>query len=327
MPIDRKKFLTQLSKELHRPVTRKFKRAQVITKGIDDVWSADLADMNDLKEDNDGYRYILTVIDVFSRYAWAVPIKTKDGDTVLNAFKKITTESKRMPKRLWVDQGKEFVNKKMEKWLKENDISLYHTFGEHKASTIERFNRTLKSLMWRRFTQEQTHHWIDMVPELLEEYNNRKHSTIKMTPIEASKKKNEDALWKFQYGDVQDKETEEAPADKPSDLQVGDWVRISKVKRTFEKGYTAGWSKEIFQINEKAWTNPITFKLQDWKNEMIKGSFYAQELQRTMLNDTFLVDEVLEHRTIKGVKQSLVSWIGYPKDATSWIDDTEIEDI
>ena len=101
-----------MSAELHKPAVKHFKRAQVLTRGIDDVWAADLSDLNEFKEDNKNIRYILTVIDCFSRHAWALPIKDKTGDTVLNAFKNIITTSGRKPARLWIDQGKEFVRRK-----------------------------------------------------------------------------------------------------------------------------------------------------------------------------------------------------------------------
>ena len=142
------------------------------------------------------------MIDCFSRFAWAVPIRDKKGDTILNEFKEILKTSKRKPNRLWVDQGKEFVNKKMTAWLKEQNILIYHTYGEHKCSMIERFNRTLKTIMWRQLTEEQNDKWLPILPDLLEKYNNTKHSTIKMTPVEASKKINEKPLWTKLYGET-----------------------------------------------------------------------------------------------------------------------------
>ena len=325
MSFDKKEFLTQLSKELHKPVVRKMKRVKVLTKGLDDVWAADLVEMGTLSKDNDGYKYMLNVIDVFSRKAWAIPLKSKDGDSVLNAFKKIVMESKRKPNKLWTDQGKEFLNAKMRKWLETNKIIIYHTYGEHKASTVERFNRTLKTLMWKRFTEEQTHRWVDMLDELIDKYNNTIHSALKMTPDEASDPKNERSQLLHQYGKPEEHQGEPTPKD--NNLNLRDWVRVSKVKRTFEKGYTPNWSNEVFQIYEKRFTNPLTYRLMDYEGKEINGSFYAQELQRTKLNDVFLVDEVKKTRTVNGEKQSLVSWVGYPKGHETWIKDSDIQDI
>jgi hypothetical protein len=318
--MDKSKYFKILSKELHKPVTRTFKRAQVITTGINDIFAADLADMSQFADENDGYKYLLTVIDCFSRYAWAVPIKDKKGDTVLNAFIEIINKSKRKPNRLWVDQGKEFVNKKMAEWLKENNILIYHTFGEHKASIVERFNRTLKSIMWRRLTEEQNDKWLPLLPELVKEYNNAKHSALKMTPIEASKKKNEKDLWKHQYGDTIEEAKE--PENTESKIKLGDWVRISKVKRTFQKGYMPNWSHEIFKVVAKNMVVPPTFILEDWYGERIKGSFYEPELQVTQLANQFIVEKVLQTKMIKGVKMALVKWLGYPEP--DWVEAANI---
>lgn len=321
--MDKNKYFKILTRELHRPITKKFKRAQVITTGINDIFAADLADMSQFADENDGYKYLLTVIDCFSRFAWAVPIKDKKGDTVLDAFKEIVVKSKRKPNRLWVDQGKEFVNHKMVHWLKENNILIYHTYGEHKASICERFNRTLKSLMWRRLTYEQNDKWIPILPELLHEYNNTKHSAIKMTPIEASKKENENDLWKYQYADSIEEAKE--PENTESKIKLGDWVRISKTKRTFEKGYTPNWSHEIFKVVGKNLVVPPTFILEDWNGERIKGSFYEPELQTTQLADQFIIEKVLETKVIKGVKMALVKWLGY-KEPT-WTEEANIKEL
>ena len=151
--------------------------------------------MQEWSEENKGFRYMLNVIDVFSKFAWSIPLKDKKGITVLNAFKQIEKESGRIPKHIWVDEGKEFYNRNIDEWLKENNIIRYSTHGEHKSAVVERFNRTLKTNMWKRFTAENTRNWIDMLNKLMSEYNNRKHSTIKMTPIEGSKKENEEIVW------------------------------------------------------------------------------------------------------------------------------------
>src|SRR6476469_6622343 len=134
---------------------------------------------------------MLNVIDVFSKFAWSVPLKDKRGDTVTEAFKLVVKNSDRMPKFLWVDQGKEFYNRNIDEWLKKNKITRYSTFGEHKSAVVERFNRTIKEKMWMRFTAENTRNWINMIDDLIAKYNNTKHSAIKMTPAEASKKENE----------------------------------------------------------------------------------------------------------------------------------------
>ena len=127
---------------------------------IDDTWGCDLVEMQEWSKQNKGYRYMLNVIDIFSKYAWSIPLKDKTGKSILDGFKQIVKESNRIPKNIWVDEGKEFYNKLMNEWLKENNIIRYSTHGEHKSVVIERFNRTLKELMWKRFTSENTRNWI-----------------------------------------------------------------------------------------------------------------------------------------------------------------------
>jgi len=146
--------------------------------------------MQEWSNQNKGFRYMLNVIDVFSKYAWSIPLKDKTGTTTLNAFKEIVEKSGRKPKHIWTDLGKEFVNKHIDMWIKQNNIIRYSTYGEHKSCVVERFNRTLKTNMWKRFTAENTRNWINMLEKLMNKYNNTVHSTIKMTPVEASKPEN-----------------------------------------------------------------------------------------------------------------------------------------
>jgi hypothetical protein len=176
---------------LHKPVRHKFKRRIVFVPGIDDTWSCDLVEMQEWAKQNKDYKYILKIVDVFSKYAWSVPLIDKKGSTAVKAFDSIIKFSNRKPKHIWVDKGKEFYNKEMDQWLKHNNINRYSTYGEHKSAVAERFNRTLKTNMWKRFTAENTRIWTDMLPTLLKNYNNKFHNSIKMTPTEASMLKNE----------------------------------------------------------------------------------------------------------------------------------------
>lgn len=303
--------LKQFADEVHRPVVRKFKRRKVIANGINDIWAVDLVDMQEWAENNDGYKYMLNIIDVFSRYAWSIPLKTKTAKEVLKAFESI----KEKPKRIWSDDGKEFINKEMNAFYKKHGIVRYSTYSESKASVVERFNRTLKTNMWKRFTEKQTRRWIDMLEELMKEYNNKYHTGIGMTPLKATEKKREEKLFEKQYGEYLKEKGDEGK------LKVGDSVRISRVKGTFEKGYLPNWSIEIFRIREKLYTNPVTYILQDYKGERIKGSFYEEELQKTEMTDTFLIEKVIRRR--KG--KALVKWLGYGEDANSWIDEKELQ--
>ena len=139
---------------------------------------------------------MLNLIDAFSKYAWSKKLKNNMAKAILEAFKRIIKNSKRQTKFIWVDEGKEFYNKMITAQLCKHKITRYSTHSEHKSTIIERFNRTLKTSMWKKVTLENTRTWIDVIDKIVNEYNNRKHLTIKMTLIEVSKKKNEEVIFK-----------------------------------------------------------------------------------------------------------------------------------
>ena len=155
--INRTKMKEWLMKQdaytLHKPMGRRFRRNRVIVGGIDEQWQMDLADMQSMQKFNDGYRYLLVCIDVFSKYAWVVPLKNKTGLSLVDAF---TLSSGRKPEKIITDQGTEFFNKHFKSLLKDEDIELYNTYNETKASVVERRIRMLKTRMWRYFTAKKT---------------------------------------------------------------------------------------------------------------------------------------------------------------------------
>ena len=302
----KKKKFSVLAEELHKPVKRKFKKRRVFVNGIDKIWAADLADMKVLSEDNDGVNFLLLVIDTFSKYGWIVPLKNKKGKTVAEALKNIFEERK--PEKLWTDKGTEFYNKDVKKL-----IEIYSTENEEKSSIVERWIRTMKEKMWKYFTDNNTYNYMNVLPDLVKDYNNTVHSSIKMTPIEASKKKNELTVWRNLYPDRY------KIYDLTPKFSVGDKVRITKKKKVFEKGYTTRWTEEIFTIKEIQNTNPITYKIKDLNKKEIKGTFYEPELQKTK-QQVFRIEEVLE----KGEKQSLVKWKGYDKTFNSLVDNKDL---
>ena len=197
---------------------------------------------------NRGVKYLLAVIDVFSKYGWLIPLKDKTGKSVASALKTIFEERK--PEKMWVDKGKEFYNKDVK-----DLIELYSTENEEKSSVVERWIRTMKEKMWKYFTANSTNVYINVLPDLVKEYNNIRHSSIKMTPVKASKKENELIVWKNLYPEHLE------IRDINPKFSVGDKVRISKKKKTFEKGYITRWTEEIFTIAEVQRTQPQRIKL------------------------------------------------------------------
>ena len=250
--------------------------------GIDKIWAADLADMKALSKENEGVNFLLLVIDTFSKYGWIVPLKNKKAQTIVKALKEIFKESGRRPNKLWTDKGTEFFNKDVK-----DLVYLYATENEEKSSIAERWIRTMKENMFKYFTDNNTNKYIDVLPDLVEDYNNTVHSSTKFTPVEASKKENELKVRRNLYPDRY-KTSRLNPK-----FSVGDMVRITKKKNVLEKGYTARWTEEIFTIKEIRETNPITYIIEDLQGEEIKGTFYEPELQKTK-QQIYRIEKVIE---------------------------------
>lgn len=297
--------------ELHKPARRHFIRRRVVIKGLDDLWQADLVEMIPYNRENNKHNYLLTVIDTFSKYAWAVPLKNKSASSATAAMKSIFDSSHRMPENLQTDDGKEFFNKIFQDLMRTHNINHYSTYSTLKASIVERFNRTLKEKMWREFSFNGNYKWLPILKDLLYAYNHSIHRTIKMRPIDVNKKNANDLLSSV-YNRIKI-----APKGK---FKVSDQVRISKFKHAFAKGYTPNWSTEIFTIRKVNITNPITYLLDDFQRQPIQGSFYEPELQKTNHPDVFLVEKVLK---TKG-EQVYVKWLGFTSDHNSWINKRQL---
>ncbi|XP_018366515.1 PREDICTED: uncharacterized protein LOC108763413 [Trachymyrmex cornetzi] len=260
------------------------------------------------------YNYILTGIDVLSKYAWAIPLKSKNGNDVTAALSTIFREDERYPRNLQTDQGKEFYNATVQKNIvKRYNINHYSTYSVMKASVVERFNRTLKNNMWKTFTLNGSYKWIDELPRLLSDYNHRKHRTIGMRPIDVTSTVAK-RLLSTVYSHVK--------IAAPTRFTIGDPVRISKFKTIFEKGYTRtpNWSTEIFYIVKTQRTNPATYLLKDYQGKPIAGGFYEHELQRVSNPDVYLVEKILRKRGNK----VYVKWLGMDSSQNSWIDKTDV---
>ena len=171
----------------------------------------------------------------------------------------------------------------------------------------------MKEKMWKYFSTNSTNVYIDALPNLVRKYNNTRHSSIKMTPVNASKKENKLRVWRNLYPDYL-----EIKEIKP-EFSVGDKVRISKKKKTFEKGYTTRWMEEIFTIVEVQRASPATYRIADLNGEEITGTFYVPELQKTS-QELFRIDKVIK----RGKTKSLVKWKGYSDDFNSWVDNRDM---
>jgi hypothetical protein len=303
---------------LHKPIRKKFTRNKVIVPGIDDTWQIDLVDMQKHSKLNKGFHYILTIIDVFSKYAWAIPVKRKNGNHTTLAFRSVLKNSKRFPKKIQLDKGTEFLNSSFKKLLEEYNIKYYHLKSSVKACIIERFNRTLKEKMWRYFTFIGKYKYIDVLDDFLKSYNSSFHRTIKCSPDEVNKI-NEKKIWLGMYCD------DKKPQIIKFNFKIGDKVRITKLKNIFAKGYEPNWTQQVFVIREAIPRFPPVYRIKDLLNDSIEGIFYEPQLQKVSKNEIiYKVDSILKRRIKDGRKQVLVSWLGYPDKHNSWVDANQI---
>ena len=257
-----------LADELHKPVIKKFNKRKVYSQFKNNIWGVDLADMQSLSKKNKGIKYLLCATDLYSKYAFVVPLKDKKGISIVNGFNKIIKQSNRKPNKIWVDQGGEFYNV-FKKWLSDNNIIMYSTFNEGKSVVAKRFIRTLKNKLYKYMTTTGKNVYYDILDDVVNEYNNIKHNTIKMKPKDV--------------GDDNKRMYIDEHNEKSAGYNVGDRVRISKFKNIFAKGYTPNWSKEIFIADKINDTVPYIYNLKDLNDEEIIGSFYDRELQKPKL--------------------------------------------
>ena len=234
----------QLADDLHKLIIRRFEKRKLYSSFRDNIWRAGLADMQLLSKFNKGFRFLLCIINIFSKYAWVIPLKQKNGISIVNAFQKILKESDRKPNKIWVDKGSKFYNNSFKKWLQDNDIVIYSTNNEGKSVIAERFIRTLKTKIYKYMTTISKNVYIDKLDDIVKEYNNKYHTSIKMKLV-----------------DIKDNtyiDFEKEINNKDPKFRVGDYVRISKYKNIFPKGYMPNWSEEVFISSKIKNTVPWT---------------------------------------------------------------------
>ena len=301
-----------LSEELNKPVINKFERKKVIINHIDEIHSCDLVDMIKYFRMNKGYKYIFTNIDIFSKYAFAFPLKTKTIKEIKSCFQKIFKNRK--PSYIWSDQESAFFSKEMLKFFEDHNIKIYYTNSNLKAVIIERFNRSLRELMIKKFVKSNNTVWYNILPELLKTYNNRYHHIIKMKPIDVNKS-NEKHIKNTVYNyNITNK--------KPK-FKINDLVKISlKRRELFDKpSGNIKWSEELFKIYEINKSNVITYKIKDMNNEIVKGIFYERELSKTKnTSDEYIIEKILKTNKNK----LYVKWRGYSNNFNSWIDKNSV---
>ena len=258
--------------------------------------------MESLSKYNKGIKYLLCAIDLFSKYAWVIPMK---DTSIVNAFNKILSDSNRKPNKIWTDQGSEFYNNPFKDFLKINNIEMYSTFNEEKSVVTERFIRTLETKIHKKMTSISKNIYFDALDDIVDKYNSNVHRTIKMKPIHVT--------------DDSYAEYNENPNKRDPKFKAGDHVRISEYKNIFAKGYAPNWSEEVFVINKIKNTVPWTYAISDLNGEEITGSFYEKELQKINQKE-IRIEQILKR---KGDKL-YVKWKGYNNSFNSWINKKDI---
>ena len=311
---------TQDTYTRYKPIVRKHKFRKTYVKELADQIQLDLVDMGKYKNKNKGYYWILTGVEVLSRYAFTIPVYRKDTKNMTDAVEKLLNQFKvqfdKHPNVVQFDDGKEFYNVGVKTLLEDNNIKYFSTQSDKKASIVERFNRTLKTMMWKYFYSKGTHNWVDVLNDLVSNYNNTKHSSILMKPADVNKT-NEYQVWITLFGD----DVGELPLPK---FRVGDKVRVSKYKSIFSKGYEANFTEEIFKVKKVLRGDPNTYEIEDHEGETITGKFYEEELSPVDKNDnTYRVEKIIKRK--KGM--ALVKWLGYDSKHNSWVSEKDIKNI
>lgn len=313
----------RFSHSIHKSAKIRFKRNPIIAPRIHAQWQADLCFLDNLSKHNKGFKIILVVVDVVSRFAWAELMKTKSAVSTTNAFQTILTRAHPLkPEKLQTDKGTEFLNSSFQSLLKANNISYFNTYSDTKAAIAERFVKTLKTLIYKYLNENNTFVYWDKLQMLIDTYNATEHSATKYAPQNVNKDNENDVLTNL-YGFLW--ETDMLSFRKPK-FKTGDFVRVSrKPSPIFRKSYKGNWSDEIFIIKEIKDTFPkITYGLDDLDGVHILGSYYEDEMQLIpsidMKGQYWDVDKIIKTKTnIEGVKEYLVKWKNKDSSFNSWI--------
>ena len=316
---------TQLTYSLHKPIRKKFPTRAYRVFGIDDTWQMDMLEMIPYAKVNKGYKYILVCIDVFSRFARALPCKTKSGDEVATTMLKMIKTVQ--PKRIQTDRGKEFYNTHVRtRVLEKYGIHLYTVNSQFKAAIVERFNRTLREKLNRYFTHTGRKVWHVVLPQIIATYNESKHRGIfGMRPIDVTPE-TESQLWSLK--NTKSSSLKKKKEEKP--LKLLDYVRISLISMTrllFIRNFDQNWSDEVFRIvgvDTKSY--PTMYIIEDENGNVVDGKFYKAELQLINVKpEVYRIEKILRTKGKSAYKQHFVKWHGYSKEHNSWIKASQLE--
>lgn len=320
--LTKKKILEFLSEQytytLHRNARKNFVRNKIYVTHIDEQWEADIVDMQEFSRQNNNFKFILTVIDVLSKYLWAIPLKNKSALSVTSAVKKIFVERK--PLKIRTDRGKEFDNILFKNLCRKNNIIFFTSKDKKiKCSIVERVNRTLKAKMFRYFTANGTRKYIDILQNLVDSYNNKIHRSIKMKPSEVNES-SEYIAYENLYGKNKLRNIYFKLNKKKLHYPIGSSVRRIYDLSDLDKKYYPNWTDNTFKV-VKVLKKPQKpqYIIQDYDKNELKRRFYEEELQKISPNTEYRIEKIIRKRKVGNKIEFLVKWIGYPSKYNSWI--------
>ena len=307
---------SQKNATLFKPIRKHYKRSKIHVKGPSEQMQIDLIDFTKLKKSNNNISYILVGIDCFTKKIWAFPAKTKTAKEISPILEKIIQESK--VKRIQSDNGGEFLNKTVESLFSKYNVAFYTTLNDEvKCSMVERAIRTLKTRIFKYFSQKNTSHWLDVLPHVVKGYNSTIHSSTGFAPNQVNTPVHNTKIRRKLYG--------KKIALKRYKYDLDDNVRISRLHNVFYKGYLQQWSDEIYKIvGRKRITGVNLYSISDLLGEHLKGHFYEPELQRVTPPEFFSLEKILKEKKIKGKKHFFVKWLNWPDKFNSWVSEDEL---
>ena len=278
----------------------------------------DLVDMKKFAEYNNGHKYILTIIDCFTKYGMAYLLKSKKPEELIDGLSK-AFKLYGIPLKVFSDNGTEFLAKSVKTFLKELNIRQWNSRNPGKAVLVERFNRTIKERLWAHMTDNNNFKYIDVLDDIIESYNNSEHSSTGYAPASVGKEE----VIKILENNISDEEPVQ-----PSTVKVGDYVRVGKTKLTFEKGYETNYSAMLYKISGvRKSRNHNIYSVRDLANRIEPGWFYEKELSKVIIDrhEKHRVEKIVRQRKVNGRLQYLIRWAGYPSnyDSWEWADDLE----
>ena len=335
---------------LHKPIQRKkLERNPVTVQFLDGQWQADLCDMTQLSRQNDGIKFLLTCIDVLSKYAWVRCLPNKSAPSMIEAFESIFNEIPpynyglgrpgvpRIPLRIQTDKGLEFRAKTVQQVFNKYNIKHFSSENDEiKAQVVERFNLTLKRRLYRYMSSNQRYRYIEALPKIVYAYNHTEHRTIKMAPYQVNHKT------MIKVWDNSFKTRKRKGKRKKSAINTGDYVLIAKYKHIFEKGYLPSWTMEYFVVDKIIKRRPPVYKLKDMQGEEILGSFLREEIQKISLqgnldSEWYPIEKILNTRHIGSLKRKrgqatrameyLVKFEGWPNKFNQWIPASDVKSL